>query len=350
MNVANYTSFTPKYSYTNADGTPVEPAGYKRIDDDSGDNSLLFYLGPEGKKFWDKHVDKNLNYFDEKNIHLFGQPYQGIEITKVAVQVKVCAIQPDGSLYNWSGPPSVILPKPIDVPSDDYIIASTRVFSNATTGSIVSPTDSVSRVTPGPGPPITPGPGPRITPGPSPGPGPRIPLTINSKEWNIAVNNLLKDPDVISTRNKYNLDLRTLQPKYDLDINSAFNKYNLELNEFKKREMYLKTQVPPRGAPSNWKWCLYNNLNNSITNSYLRNFINKTGSNDANYVKNYNRFTELHINSMKDIMPKYGLIFDSNSINSYSFLPKYLKLDTTNQSPDIYSIGPNPIPNSICDR
>jgi len=101
---ANNTSFTPKYSYTNADGTPVEP-GFKRIDDDSGENVLMFYLGPEGKKFWDKHVDTNLNYFDEKNIHLFGQQYQGVELTKVAVQVKVCAILPNGSLYNWSGPP-----------------------------------------------------------------------------------------------------------------------------------------------------------------------------------------------------------------------------------------------------
>jgi hypothetical protein len=99
---ANLTSFTPKYSYTNSDGTPVEPAGYKRIDDDSGENVLMFYLGTEGKKFWDKYVDENLNYFDDSNINLFGQQYQGTELSKVPIEVRVCAILPNGELYNWN--------------------------------------------------------------------------------------------------------------------------------------------------------------------------------------------------------------------------------------------------------
>jgi len=279
---ANYTSFTPKYSYTYADGAPVEP-GFKRIDDDSGDNSLLFYLGPEGKKFWDKHIDKNLNYFDEKNIHLFGQPYQGIELTKVAVQVKVCAIQPDGSLYNWSGPPSVILPKSIDVPSDDYIIAANRVFSNATTGSIVSPTDPVSRVTPGPSPPITPGPGPRITPGP--GPGPRI--TPGSIIQPIIT--------LDNTKNIFDKEISNCNPK----VYAAYTKYKSELNKI----IRLKEKLEFMGTLSQGQ---QNDINNRINKAYKL-FGEESGSSYDDFAKCFNLAYNKYSNSINPILISRGL-------------------------------------------
>ena len=40
------------------------------------------------------------------------------------------------------------------------------------------------------------------------------------------------------------------------------------------------------------KGILFESLNNRINNSYVNNFIKKTGSNDAKYVLQYNSITE----------------------------------------------------------
>jgi len=107
QNYGNVSSILTTFSSTYKNGTQVE-AGKKRVtnsdDTNIANNCILLYLGQNGTRFWNQYVDDNLNYFDNSNIQFFGQENKGIDFQKVAIEVRVCAILPNGSLYNWTGP------------------------------------------------------------------------------------------------------------------------------------------------------------------------------------------------------------------------------------------------------
>jgi len=298
---ANYTKIEPTFSNTFSDGTPL-PSGQKRLTnpDFLDQNIMMLYLGPEGTQFWKKYIDKNSNYFDDRNIKDFGKLNVGIDLNYVRIQVLVCAILPNGNLYNWSGPPSIYPPLlPLYAPcNSDNQCLSVNCKTN-----ICAP-----------------------------------PSRQNAAGWYNFVQAFWSDPAVNSLVNTYNFEIEKCKSKFP-SVVSSINIYNKELERIRNNRE--KRPVPPRGAPSNYVYCQDLELNRSI-NKAFNTF--KSNPDYKNYADCFNKITEPYFKSMSNLVfYKYGL--------SHDFLleitPRLLPTDNSKISPDIFNIV-NPTPNESC--